>query len=337
MKALIFLFFGVSLLAGCSRQPPSQPASAQAPKQVVVQIAESKESAATEEVLGTVRAKLRATLEAKVSGRIAAMPVELGQAVRQGQLLARLDAAELKARVEQSKATLEQTERDWKRISSLFDSQAVTRAEYDSFDARRRGAQAAMAEAEAIMTYTEVQAPFDGMVARKWADLGDLAAPGKPLIDVEDPSTLQVEADIPEAIAGRMKRGDGLQVRVGEPEQDVEAIVAEMAPGADAATRTFRVKLDLPRPTGLKSGQFARVRVPVGESRSVRLPEAAVVQRGQLEIVFVVTNDRAQMRLVKTGQRVKTQIEILSGLEPGERVITEDASQLADGQPVIVK
>lgn len=123
------------LLAGCGHTEHSSKAAAELPAVAVrTQTAETKKSPSTEEVVGTVRAKLRATFEAKVSGRILELPVVLGQKVTKGQLLARLDAPEIKARVEQAQAGLQQAERDLKRISTLFEAQTTTRSEYDAAD-----------------------------------------------------------------------------------------------------------------------------------------------------------------------------------------------------------
>jgi RND family efflux transporter MFP subunit len=157
------------------------------------------------------------------------------------------------------------------------------------------------------------------------------------LIDIEDPSMLQLEADVPEAIASRIQQDARLAVRVDSLEGELEGTVREIAPTADPASRTLRVKLDLPRTAGLMSGQFARLIVPVGQSSSVRVPVSAVVLRGQLEILFVVANQRAQLRLVKTGRRIGDEVEILAGLEAGESVVVGGAALLADGQPVEAK
>ncbi len=330
---------GLTLLAGCGHKAttnqttlPELPALS-----VRVQTAQSKPRAATEEVVGTVRAKLRATLEAKLSGRIGEMPVVLGQHLRPGQLVARLDAAEVKARLEQAQAALGQAERDWKRISTLLGQQAVTQSEYDAAEARQRAAKAAVAEAQAMLGYVEVLAPFEGVVTKKWADLGDLAVPGKPLVDLEASSALQLEADVPEAIASRVQYGARLLVRSYGLTNELTGTVSEIAPAADPLSRTFRVKLDLPPAAGLRSGQFARLVVPLGESRSVRVPASAVVRRGQLEILFVVADQHAQLRLVKTGQQVGDELEILSGLEAGDQIVVDGPARLRDGQPVIVK
>ena len=322
---------------GHKRESSNENSSGLPSAQVHVQTVESKSRVVTEEVVGTVRAKLHATLEAKLSGRIDQLPVVLGQRVKAGERVARLDAAEINARLEQAEASLEQAERDWKRVSALFEQQSVTRAEYDSAQTRQRIAKGGVAEAKAMMGYVEVVAPFDGVVTKKWVDVGDLAVPGKPLIAIEDPLVLQLEADVPEAIASHIKLDSRLGVRVDAVSGQFEGVIREIAPTADAGSRTFRVKLDLPQTAGLMPGQFARLAVPIGERKSVRVPAAAVVQRGQLEIVFAVANQHAQLHLVKTGKRVGDEIEILSGLDAGHTVITSGADQLTDGQTVEAK
>ncbi len=305
--------------------------------QVRVQTVENKSRTITEEVVGTVRAKLHATLEAKLSGRIEKMPVALGDKVQRGQLIARLDAAEIAARLEQAEAALEEAEREWKRASALFEEQSATRAEYDAAQSRQRVAKGAVAEAKAMLDYVEIVAPFDGVVTKKWAEVGDLAAPGKPLVDIEDPSALQLDADVPEAIASHIQRDCRLAVHVDAVNHELTGVVSEIAPAADPISRSFRVKLELPRVAGLMAGQFARLAVPIGERTSVRVPAGAVVQRGQLEIVFSVTSQRARLHLVKTGRRVDDEFEILSGLDAGNTVVISGADQLTDGQPVEAK
>jgi RND family efflux transporter MFP subunit len=339
MKAISALALTTLLLSGCGRaretRPAAHPDLPAAP--VRVQPAESKQRAMTEEVVGTIGATSHATLEAKVSGRIDHMPVVLGQTVRAGQLVAHLDAAEIKARLDQAEASRQQAERDWKRTSALFAQQAATRFDYEAAESRYEVAKAASAEAQAMMGYVEVLAPFDGVVTRKWADVGDLASPGKPLVSIEDPSALQLEADVPDAIASRVQQDARLQVQVDSLKGAFSGAVREVSPTADPASRTSRVKLDLPRIAGLRSGQFARLVVPVGESSSVRVPTSAVVLRGQLEILFVVINQRAQLHLVKTGKRIDDEVEVLAGLESGESVVVAGANLLADGQPVEAK
>lgn len=333
---LVALPAGMVLLAGCGKAHQGHTAAhPDLPSvQVRTQTVEARPVASVEEVVGTVRAKLRATVEAKTGGRIIEMPVVLGQKIKAGELLARLDAPEIKARLDQAEATLQQAERDAKRMASLFNQQAASRADYETADSRYLVAKGVVAEARAMMGYVNILAPFDGVVTRKWVDVGDQAAPGKPLVNIEDPSKFQLEADVPEAIVSRIKQDACMTIRVGQSTSDLSGTVAEITPLADTTSRTFRVKLDVPTSPGLMSGQFARLIVPVGENTSMRVPTSAVVRRGQMEILFAVENQHARLRLVKTGRRVNDETEILSGLDSGDSVVVDNPQQLFDGQPL---
>ena len=329
------LVFSV-LLAGCGAKHENAPDAASNLSVVTVQVEtiENQPHVNTEAVVGTVQAKLHASLEAKVSGHIEKLPVELGQEVRAGELVALLGSSDLKARLDQAEASQEQARRNWDRISALFHQQAATRAEYDDAQAQNRAAEAAVAEAKAMLSYAKIVAPFDGVVTKKWVDVGDLASPGKPLVDLEDPSQLQVQADVPDVIVSQVHIREEMTVRVDALNAEVSGTVAEISPAADPATHTFRVKVNLPATPGLMSGQFARLEVPVGESDALLVPDSAVVQRGQMEILFVVANGHAQLRLVKTGRHIGERVEILSGLDTGDGVVVHGASELTDGQPV---
>lgn len=287
--------------------------------------------------MGTVRAKLRATVEAKVSGRIEKMLVSPGQTVRAGELLAQLDVREVQARLDQALTLREQFSRDTERLRRLLKNNAVSHQEFETVESRYRVAVASATEAETMLGYARVTAPFAAVVTRKLADVGDLAAPGKPLAELEDPSALRLEADVPEALIARVRLGDRLPVRAATSLAGLEGVVSEIAPAADPASRTFLVKVDLPPGTTLRSGQFARVLVPVAETSALRVPAGAVVQRGQMELVFVETKRVAQLRLVKTGKRVGDEVELVSGVEAGERVVTERVAQLRDGQPLEIR
>ena len=337
MKGTFILGAGLSLLlGGCGHhseraEPPALPSAT-----VRAQVVEQKSRVATEEVVGTVRAKLRSVIEAKVSGKIEQLLVGPGQQVKTGESLAVIDAREVKARYDQAVALRQQAEADLKRLTSLFEQKILSQAEFDNAQARARVAVAGVTEAETMLSYTKVTAPFAGVITRKYADVGDLATPGKPLLDMEDSTALRLEADVPEAVVGKLKLGDKLPVRISALENELEGVISEIAPAADPNSRTFLVKLDLPSASGLRAGQFGRVAMPVGQTSALRLPASAVVQRGQMEIVFVLNDGNAQLRLVKTGKRIRDEVELVSGVSAGEKVVTEGAAGLMDGQPVTV-
>jgi len=325
-------------LSACSKHTPP---TAQRPGLPTVSVRVQQVSQASheafEQAVGTVQARLRSVVEAKVSGRVENMPVATGQIVKAGDLLVQLDAREIQARLDQTSAVRDQAEADLQRFSALLQQEAVTRAEYDAVQARQRVARASVTEAETQLAHTRVLAPFDGVVTRTHVDVGDLAAPGRPLVEIEDPAHLRLEANIPEALIGRIRPGNNLAVRIDSISRDLEGAVAEVAPNADPNSRTFLVKIDLPAHPDLRAGQFGRVAISVGQFASLRVPASAIVNRGQLEIVFVARDGKAQLRLVKTGKLLGDEVEILSGIDPDESVIIDNLTRLMDGQPVQIK
>jgi len=330
-----FIFSGL-VLCGCGR-PPEPPAKALPAAAVRVQAVENKVRPATEDVVGTVRARLRSVIEAKISGRIEKMLVVPGQNVKAGELLVQLDARETQAQLDRALAVRQQAESDLKRATDLHQQNILAQSEFDNAQAKFRVADAAATEAETMLGYTKITAPFDGVVTRKYADVGDLASPGKPLLEMEDARDLRLEADVPEAVISHLALSDKLAVRLSSVTNVLEGVVSEISPSADPNSRTFLVKLDLPPAPGLRAGQFGRAAMPVGETSALRVPASAIVQRGQMELVFVVADHQAQLRIVKTGKRIGDEVELVSGVDAGEKMVVADAASLVDGQPVTVK
>lgn len=310
------------------------PADERPPVAVEIATVEAAELEGTEEVVGTVRAKLRATLEAKVSGQIASLGVSVGDRVTKGDLLAELSVSEVRAQLVEARAVLEQAEQDLRRTRRLFEDDAASQRDLDATEARFRVARAKVREARSVLDYARIEAPFDGVVTHKLADVGDLATPGRPLLEVEDPSALRLEVAVPEALSRFVGLGATLDVEVDALDAPTTGTVAEIAPSVDPNSRTLLVKLDLPQAERLRAGQFGRALVPTGRAEVLRVPEDAVVRRGQLEMAFVVHEGRAVMRLVKTAKRTGDQLEVVSGLEPGEVIVVDGARDLVDGQRV---
>ena len=287
-----------------------------------------------EEVVGNVEAAQRAVLSAKVTGVIDAVKAAPGARVQRGDVLATIDAREIKARLDQAAAAHDQARKDFARIEKLLQSGSSTRQEFDAATMRLRTSDAALVEARTMLQYTEITAPFDGVVTRKLAEVGDLATPGKPLMEMENSALLRFQCEIPEALIDRVQMGAQMPVRVDAAGTDLAGTVSEIAPSASAGSRTFLVKLDLPEADKLRAGQFGRVRVPVRERPALLVTEGAVVRRGQIESVFVVEDGRVRLRLVKTGRRMDGKVEVLSGLSGGETVVVSDAHLLNDGAAV---
>ena len=334
----IVLTVAVALgIVGCGHKPEATVTSSLPTATVRTQTIERKQRVATEEVVGTVRAKLHSVIEAKVSGKIDKMLVVPGQNVKSGEWLAQLDAREIQSQLDQALAVRQQTGSDLKRIAPLAQQRVMSQTELDSAQAKFSVADAAVTQAQTTLGYTKILAPFDGVITRTYSDVGDLAAPGKALLEMEDAKNLRLEADAPEAAMGNLKLGDKLRVRIASMTNELEAVVGEISPAADSNSRTFLVKLDLSQAAGLRAGQFGRAIMPVGETSALRVPASAVVQRGQMEMVFIISDGKAQLRLVKTGKRIGDEVELVSGVDAGESVVIEGAASLKDGQPVSIQ
>ena len=313
----VYLSALVAFSTGCGKKHEPQAGTVETlpPAAVRVQKIETVKQPAVEEVVGTVQPKLQAVIEAKVSGRITRLAVTLGQSVKQGDVLVELATQEIQAKLDQANAAFRQAELEFNRTANLRKQNAATQAEVDAVQARYNVAKAAVAEADALSGYAKIVAPFDGVVARKLADEGDLAMPGKPLLEIEGRAGLRLVADVPSLLASHVLPEAKLAVRVDTIPDAITGTVAEISPGADPASRTVRVKVDLPATAGLRAGQFGRLAVPVGEAEFLFVPPQALVRRGQLEILFVATDGKAQMRLVRTGKQTTQGIEVLAGLD----------------------
>ena len=342
MKALQFFpvvssaALGALLMAGsgCGKHPETSPTPSLPVATVSYLKVENKKHQANEEVVGTVRARLRASIEAKVTGRIQKMNVRAGQSVKEGEVLAELEVREIQARHEQALAVREQAKTELNRYEQLVKTSAATRQELDRAEMQFRVAEASVKETETMLGYAKITAPFDGLITRKLADQGDLAAPGRSLLELDNPRTLWFEAEVPEALIDRVQSATKMQVMLSSQSQPVEGVVSEIEPVADPNSRTVKVKLDLPADAGLRVGVFGRVAIPVAEVSAVRVPAKAVVVRGQMEMVFAMVGGKAQMRLVKTGKVLGEEVELLSGVSAGEIIAVDGAAQLLDGQPV---
>lgn len=267
-----------------------------------------------------------------------------------------------KRAVEGGRAQRELAEATLRRYQALLDRRSVAPQEYDEVAARARSAAAevarleetrasllarrhqalariARAEAEVraatiALGYARIQAPLDGVVVAKPAEVGGLAAPGVALVTIDE-ERYRLEAVVTESEMGRIGPGGTAVVSVDALGLELPGTVSEIVPAADPASRTFVVKLDLPRRRGLRSGLFGRAGFAVGRREMLTVPRPAVVERGQLQSVYVIGPDgTARMRLVKTGRLVGDRVEILAGLAAGERVAVEGVERLADGSRV---
>jgi RND family efflux transporter MFP subunit len=285
-------------------------------------------------VPGAVQARRRASLSARMSASITELPYQEGQRVKAGAVVVRLDDGALRAAVAAAEAGVRAAEADLARTRSLLEKGASTPRELEQMTAAASAASAQLTAAKDQLSYSALRAPFDGRVASRRANLGDVANPGMPLIEIEGEGGLELKATVEPTLAATLRPGSKLKALVDGQAAPLTATVAAIAPAGDPTTHRFELKADLPQAPGLRAGLFARLLVPgVTADPRLTVPAEALFERGGLTGVFVVSEGKARLRWVAVGAREAGTVEIRAGLEAGERVVLRPAG-LVDGNPV---
>ena len=331
------LFFAISILliiTGCNESVEKSTHSPLPQVEVQVETLALSTIPVQVELSGTLQAVEQATISARVAGQVVKLPVQVGSQVKKGDLLVKVSAEEINARVRQAEVQLEQARRNLARESKLLQLNASTREMVKTLEEQAQTSEAAFREAQTMLGYTEIRAPFAGTVTDKLVEVGDLAAPGASLLKLQSDKALEVVIQVPEAQSQNLNLASRLPLTIPATGLVLEAQVREISPTVDPASRTTQVKLMLPETTGLRSGQFVRVALVDGRSTTLLIKRTALRQNGQMQQVFVAEEGKARMRLVRSGAEADGEIEILSGLRAGDRVILDPPATLRDGQPL---
>ncbi len=323
-----------------------------APLRVATQVVQRKEVAAATAFVGTTEPFARATVSARLLSPIVAADFDEGQRVRREQVLVRLESRVLKAQRAQAQAGVAEArsaralaEKNVERTRHLFAGEAVSQQILDNAEAvfarslaAEKAAVQMLRQAQIQLSYDAVKAPMDGYIVHKFAQVGDMAAPGAPLFAVEQLDSLKVEVALPESESARVGVGDLVVVEIAALALRTEGRVAALVLAADPRSHSFRAKIVIANPSGqIGSGMFARAFFN-GPQRTVLLvPSAALVQRGQLRGVYVVTNGRAHLRWLRLGKTYDQGIEVFSGLDEGDQMIVSPPADLREGRLVEVR
>jgi RND family efflux transporter MFP subunit len=298
----------------------------------------------TSEAVGTVRAEHIATVTSRVVATVLQLRVSAGQRVAKGEVLVELDDRDLRSRLEQAReavraaeATLAQAQSNFNRDKPLFDQRVISASDFENTETALKTAQAnlqrlrqAQHEAEVNLSYAVILSPFDGVVVDKLSEAGELAAPGKPLLSMYQQNRLWLEAAVPEKQLARIRVGQAYAVRIDALERLVRGRIAEIVPSSDPATRTVLARVRLEDPRDLLPGMFGRLLIPEPPQQVLAIPTKAVRRVGQLTTVDVVHQGRVERRTVQLGRAIGAEVEVLSGLAPGE-VIVAAATETATG------
>ena len=375
-----YLLAVLPFFTGCGSEAPLRAVTAP-PAAMHVGTAEVTETdwPRTYEATATVRARTTTVISSKVMAYAHEVRAQIGDRVREGQMLAVLDARDLdvalaraEAGREEMKSALPEAENaialagtqldlaqvTFDRMQKLMNQKSISSQEYDEASARWKAARAALGMARAKRSqldaklaqseqevraaeiqrrYSEISAPFSGIVVSKSVDPGTLAVPGAPLFTIERAGAYRMEASVEESRLAAALVGITVSVTIDGIAGKFSARIAEVVPSVDSATRTGTVKLDLPAIPELRSGLFGRALFETGRRKVLSIPSESVMERGQLQTVFVAENNRARTRLITAATKSKDRVEVLSGVNPGDRVIVPVPTGLTDGTPIEVR
>jgi len=320
---------------------------------VAIATARQQDMIRTAQAQGALFPKERAVLAAEVSGALAQVFADMGDHVKAGQVLARIDPREYQLRVDSAEAQLAQVQAraanataNFARMKELNRQHLVAAQQFDQSSAEMRVAQAdADAAAKQLglarkkLSDTYIRAPFAGWVQKRSVALGEHVGEGMPLYELIATDPIKLRAPIPERFVPMAKIGLRLDLTIdARPEQTFHGTVTRIAPALDDSSRTLLVEAEVPNAEGiLKPGYFAHVTIDLGHDRALFIPSSAVLRYAGIARVFVYAAGAVRSREITTGSTEGSLIEVISGLKPGEKVVVTDVDRLADGTAVVAK
>ncbi|WP_310494956.1 efflux RND transporter periplasmic adaptor subunit [Dechloromonas sp.] len=272
-----------------------------------------------------VEAVQQATVGAQIAGRVLEVKADAGQSVKKGDVLMHIDGREAAEAARAAEAQYANAKVSYDRTKSLVTQKFMSPAALDKAKADFDAAAANRAAAGAGQSHATIVAPMTGIIARRHAEMGDMATPGKPLFTIYQPGTLRVTASIPQYRLKAMRDVKTARVEFPELGKWVEAVKVQVLPTADAATHVSQVRVTLPDVPEATPGMFARVHFITGQSEKLTVPASAVLRRGEVAAVYVQTADnRLSLRQLRLGDAVGLgEIEVLAGLSAGDKVVTD--------------
>lgn len=333
-KAFALLF--AATLAACGaggaekgrdRPPPLVKAEPAAPMRFADRI----------EAVGTARANEQVTVSAPVTERITRLNFDDGDFVQRGQVIAVLQQAQQGAQLREAQARLREADQQLRRVEELKERGFATRSDYDSQVAAAAAARAQAQAAGAEIGERVIRAPFSGWVSLRNISVGAIASQGTEIATISDVSTIKLDFTVPETMLRAIRPGLSIEARSDAfPDQPFRGQIQNIDPVIDPATRAVMVRALLPNPERqLRPGMLLTVTIENTPRMALSVPELAVIGEGESRFVYTVDpQGRAQRTAVRTGVRAGGRVEIVEGLRPGQRVVTEGVVKVSDGLPV---
>jgi RND family efflux transporter MFP subunit len=344
------------LLFSCSHEKREKEEREDTP--VVVQVAAPVQQVGESITFsGQVESRETAFISTRMMGFISSIKVKLGDHVEKNQLLVAISNEDIAAQRAQAVAMVSEADvalvdalRDYERFKKLYQQQSASQKEfenaelrYQSLKTKAEAAKQMKNEADAMLAYSRLVAPFNGVITQKYADQGSMANPGMPILAMERSGSYQVKASVSENEIDKVEIGMNVKVTIKSIGKTFRGNVAEISPSSQSTGGQYQIKVTLPddQSVGLYSGMYSNVSICVENDhglQSLYVPLSALVQRDQLSGIYTVSEDQtAQLRWLKVGREADGQVEVLSGLNSDEKFITESEGKLYSGVPVSVK
>ena len=304
---------------------------------------------------GSVERANRSNVSTKVMGELQQLRYGIGDYVKKGAVIVRLNDEQMQAQLNQVQANVNQTKAayanvktNYERFMRLKEEGSATQKEldditmaYESAKAQVDAAENKLREVKHLLTYTTIRAPFSGYVVHEFLSEGDMTSPGRPIIAIEEAGVMKLTVTVPENKVNSVNKGDSLLISVPAAGYETTAQVMNVNSSGNIGSRQFTVELSIPQDAadaGVKSGMFGRMFTQEGGKKSTVVPASSLIKRGQLTGVFTVTdNNRLVLRWIRTGQQADDMVEALSGITSGEMLVTKASGRLVEGMNVEIK
>jgi len=329
------LFAWQHFQAGSSATGPGQ-AAAPAPVAVVLAPARIDTLPRVVEALGTTRALEAVEITTRISSIVTSMHFEGGEEVEAGEVLVELENAEERADLAEAEAAVIDSRSQFERARSLAKTQVVSESQLMQLEATLKADEARLRAAEARLEQTIIRAPFHGFTGLRSISPGSLVTPGTVITTLDELSSVRLDFAVPETFLNFVAEGLEVEARsVAYADRLFTGQVTTVDTRVDPVTRAVTARAELPNPENLlKPGMFLMVRIEGPARETLLIPEAALVPEGDRQFVFVEREGTARRVEVAIGRRTPGEVEILQGLEPGDRVVVEGTQKVVDGTPV---
>jgi RND family efflux transporter MFP subunit len=307
-------------------------------------------------VSGQIESRNTAVISTRMMGFISGIHVNPGDKVDRGQLLVSISNDDIQAKraqavamISEAEAALQDAEKDFNRFEKLHKQGSASEKEfenallrYNAVKAQVEASHQVMRETDAMLAYTNLTAPFSGVVTQKHVHEGSMANPGMPILTLEQPNGFDIRAMVSEHEVGRLKNELEAEVTVKSTGRKFRAKISEVSPSSRFTGGRFQIKLKIPAAEnpGLFSGMYVNVSIDMhdGAGKKLFVPASVIIYKDQLAGVYTVDHDqKAQLRWLRIGQVAANQVEVLSGLRPDEKFITQSDNRLYNGVPVVIR